>query len=208
MDKNYTVTRVFKAKHTTKGSDFIANLIPCEASESADSKVNEIKSKHPAATHHCYAFRIGALEPAERSQDDGEPAGTAGRPILNTLKSSNIVHVVGIVVRYYGGTNLGKRGLIDAYSSAMESAVQAAQLKRIEPTLQYRVSYTYDQQSIIEKLKHTYTLFEADSYYGRMVTLTLDCPLDQYKRFEETLDSLSHLLTSCEKLGDSYRVYV
>ncbi|NBC66866.1 MAG: hypothetical protein GVY07_14575 [Bacteroidetes bacterium] len=207
MDINYTVTRVFTAKHTSKGSDFIAYLIPCETSESADSKGDEIKHKHPAATHYCYAFRIGAHVPAEWSQDDGEPAGTAGRPILNTLRSAKIVHAMGIVVRYYGGTKLGKRGLIDAYSSAIDAAVQASQLKHIVPTLRYRIRYAYDQQSVIEKLKHSYNLFDTDSSYGRLVTLTVDCPLSQNSRFQKKLNSLVHLFKSCESLGDSFHVY-
>lgn len=165
-------------------------------------RLSEIKDLHPTATHHCYAFRINPSSISEHSQDDGEPSGTAGMPILNAMRSANIVNTIVTVVRYYGGTKLGKSGLIDAYGNAAERVINKSNLKQLVATRSFVITYSYDQQSLIDKLNHTFTLFEIDSTYTEHVRLAIECPEDELSAFEARLESLRHLLLNVEK-GDS-----
>lgn len=201
-----TVTEQFTGDYRIKGSKFLSYLIPCDSEKEADSRLTEIKTLHPAATHHCYAFRINPSTITEYSTDDGEPGGTAGLPILNLLRSVEIVNAMAIVVRYYGGTKLGKSGLIDAYGKAAELVAEKAKLRTIVPTNRYTIIYPYNQQSLIDKLNHTYTLYEVDAAYTENVRLVVECPENELVRFENRLERLGHLLIDVEKGSPGYHV--
>lgn len=161
---------------------------------------------HPTATHHCHAFRVNPSDIAEHSQDDGEPGGTAGLPILNAMRSANIVNAIIVIVRYYGGTKLGKSGLIDAYSTSASQVIDQSSLKKIVATQRFEITYTYDQQSLIDTLKHTFTLIEMDSAYTEHVMLILECPVKDLQWFENKLNTVRHLLLKVEKEGKYSRV--
>lgn len=201
-----TVTKIFQAEYRVKGSKFISFINPCDTTEEAEKQLNEIREMHPTATHHCHAFRVDPSEIIEHSQDDGEPGGSAGLPILNALKSANIVNAIIVVVRYYGGTKLGKSGLIDAYGKSAGLVIEQSVLKKIVATQRFEIIYSYDQQSLIDRLNHSFTLFEMDSSYTEHVKLTLECPVQSLKRFEEKLSTVSHLLLDVQKKGKYSRV--
>ncbi|CAN5119359.1 IMPACT family protein [soil metagenome] len=204
--EQFSITKAYEADYRIKGSKFLAFLKPCNGVESIDESIEDLKSLHPTATHHCYACRIDPGDCMEFRQDDGEPAGTAGFPILNELKSARLVNSICIVVRYYGGTKLGKSGLIDAYSSAARLAIDKAMLRKITPTILYSITYVYDQQALIDKLKHTFTLYESGSEYTDNVQLVVACPLRQQASFEKYLEGISHLMISVEKKGRSIHI--
>ena len=111
-----------------------------------------LKTEHPKANHHCWAVRLGIDRSVFRINDDGEPSGTAGRPILNTLLSRNITNVLVVVVRYFGGTLLGVPGLINAYRTATEEALSAAVV--VEKTLNdvYTIQFDYQQMNDIMRI--------------------------------------------------------
>lgn len=201
-----TVTQNFQAEYRVKGSKFISFISPCDTTEEAELQLSRVRDIHPTATHHCYAFRVNPSEISEHSQDDGEPGGTAGLPILNAMRSANIVNAIVIVVRYYGGTKLGKGGLIEAYGYSASLVIEQSVLKSIIPTQRYEVLFTYDQQSVIDKLKHSFTLFEVESSYTENVQLILECPSKKAKYFEKKLDAIHHLLIGLDKKGISFRV--
>lgn len=161
---------------------------------------------HPTATHHCHALRVNPSEVTEHSQDDGEPGGSAGLPILNAMKSANIVNAIIVVVRYYGGTKLGKSGLIDAYGKSAGLVIEESTLKKLIATQRFEITYPYDQQSLIDTLKHTFTLFVMDSVYTQHVKLILECPAKDLQRFEKKLSTVQHLLLGVEKQGKYSRV--
>ena len=123
-----------------KGSRFIGLLYPVRKESAIEEILSEARRSHPKARHHCWAFRLGLDEFIEKCQDDGEPSGTAGLPILNQLKSSDISNVIVIIVRYFGGTLLGKPGLIRSYKSATLSAIENAELKLAFPINAYRLT--------------------------------------------------------------------
>ncbi len=203
----YSITQTYTADYRIKGSKFLSCITPADSTKAAEKYLEEIKSLHPTATHHSYAFRVDPGNLMEFSQDDGEPSGTAGPPILNVLRSSDLVNVMSIVVRYYGGTNLGKSGLIDAYGKAVEQALENAKLKIIVPTQQFSITYPYNQQSAIDKLKHTFTLFEIDAIYAENVTLQVGCPVDEQAAVFNALSSMEHLAIEVEKMGQSYHIH-
>lgn len=201
-----TITKQCESDYRVKGSKFLSYLIPCDSAEEADKQLKEIKDLHPTATHHCYAYRVDPSDVSEFSQDDGEPGGTAGLPILNVLRSAEIVNSIAIVVRYYGGTKLGKSGLIDAYGKATEMAKNRAELKTILPTIRFTITYPYNQQSLIDKLTHTYALFEKDATYAEDVQLVVECSDSDVKRFEKHLNRIDHLLIYVKKGSPGYHI--
>jgi putative IMPACT (imprinted ancient) family translation regulator len=145
-------------------------------------------------------------EPVEFSSDDGEPSGTAGRPILNTLKSHNLTNVILIVVRYYGGTKLGKAGLINAYQTSAQKTIESARLKTLIQTTTYTLEYDYSRQSLVDKWKNRFNWIELESSYMETVKLCVGCPTEESKQFEATISSKKHQLISFKKVGESFHI--
>lgn len=201
-----TVTSSFFSDYRVKSSKFLGYLCPATTISEAEKHLESVKKEHPTATHHCYAYLLKPNEPVEFSSDDGEPSGTAGLPILNVLKSHNLMNVIMIVVRYYGGTKLGKSGLIDAYKTSSQQAIESASLKTLIPVLTYQLEYGYSQQSLIEKWKNTFTWIEVESQYLETVKLTIGCPKNECKNFEAAVSSKEHLLIGFDKVGESFHI--
>lgn len=135
-----------------KGSKFLAYAYPIENDAQAKSCLTDLHELHPKAVHHCYAYRLGADRMSYRMSDDGEPSGTAGRPILNTLYSRNITNVLVVVVRYFGGTLLGVPGLINAYRTATEAALDVAEIITRHYFGVYRLSFQYAQMNDVMRI--------------------------------------------------------
>jgi uncharacterized YigZ family protein len=130
-----------------RGSKFISYAFPVQNEEEVKTHIRKLKKDHHSARHHCYAFRIGTKEHHYRVNDDGEPSGTAGKPVYGQLLSYDLTNILIVVVRYFGGTLLGTSGLIHAYRSAAEDCLQHADI--IERTVEkkLRLSFTYEQMS-------------------------------------------------------------
>lgn len=126
-----------------RGSKFIAYAFPVWSDEQWQQKLEAVRKDHPKARHHCYAYRLGLDGNNFRANDDGEPSGTAGRPILGQIDSYGLTNVIVIVVRYFGGTLLGTSGLINAYKSSAADALEHAE--KIEKTIEniYRIAFDY-----------------------------------------------------------------
>src|SRR3984957_21337896 len=133
-DIYYTIEKTATAEFKDRGSKFVGYACPVKTVVECKEKLNEIKKEHPKATHHCFAYRIGLDGNSFRVSDDGEPSGTAGRPILGQIDSKGLVNVLIVVVRYFGGTLLGVPGLINAYGSAPALALKMTPLvqRRVE----------------------------------------------------------------------------
>lgn len=152
----YTIEKTGTAEFKDRGSKFIAYAFPVNTTEGFKIKLEEVKKEHPKATHHCFAYRIGTDKNNFRSSDDGEPSGTAGKPILGQIDSKELTNTLIIVVRYFGGTQLGVPGLINAYKTAASLVLQlipAAQ-KYVESvyTLQFDYTQVNEVMTIIKKL--------------------------------------------------------
>ncbi len=114
-----------QGEYKEKGSKFLAYAYPISSLDDFEFYIEEIKSIHPKARHHCYAYRLGIDGITYRANDDGEPSGTAGKPILGQLLSQDVSDTLVVVVRYFGGTKLGASGLINAYKIATLDAITA-----------------------------------------------------------------------------------
>ncbi|MEO7444537.1 MAG: YigZ family protein [Ferruginibacter sp.] len=120
----YTVARDSQAEFKDRGSRFLAFVFPVQNAAEVKNHLQSLKKEHAKAVHHCYAYRLGIDENIFRAVDDGEPSGTAGKPILGQIDSRNLTNVCIFVVRYFGGTLLGVPGLINAYKTAASLALQ------------------------------------------------------------------------------------
>ena len=141
-----------------KGSKFLAFAYPFENEIEVKSLIEPLRKEHFKAVHFCYAYRIGLDRTNFRVNDDGEPAGSAGRPILNVLLSKEITNILVVVVRYWGGTLLGVPGLINAYKSATEEALTNAEI--IEKTVNdvYQITFGYVKMNDIMKVVKDFDL--------------------------------------------------
>jgi uncharacterized YigZ family protein len=135
-----------------RGSKFIAFAYPINQEQDLKENVNILKSLHPKANHHCWAIRLGIDKSVFRLNDDGEPSGTAGRPILNTLLSKELTNLGVVVVRYFGGTLLGVPGLINAYKCATEEAINKAEIIILTVNDVYTITFDYLQMNNIMKV--------------------------------------------------------
>ncbi|MGB0166151.1 MAG: IMPACT family protein [Luteibaculum sp.] len=115
-----------------KGSKFYAYAYPIKTEEEVKPLIEECRKKQPKANHHCFAYRIDPIEKKERCNDDGEPSGTAGKPILGQLHAADLVNNLIVVSRIFGGTKLGTGGLIAAYKTAAKELIENAQVSEIE----------------------------------------------------------------------------
>jgi len=144
FDDTYrTIEKPVEGIFRDRGSKFLAYAFPITGDSEIKAILAQLKNEHPKANHHCWAMRLGIDRSVFRINDDGEPSGTAGRPILNTLLSKDITNVLVVVVRYFGGTLLGVPGLINAYKTATEEALKAAVI--IEKTVNdiYKIEFDY-----------------------------------------------------------------
>ncbi|MDB5286276.1 MAG: YigZ family protein [Mucilaginibacter sp.] len=153
FDDTYTtIAQPTEGTFRDRGSKFLAFAYPVNSDSEIKPIVAHLKAEHPKANHHCWAIRLGIDRSVFRVNDDGEPSGTAGRPILNTLLSKNITNVLVVVVRYFGGTLLGVPGLINAYKAATEAALSEVQL--IEKTVNdiYTITFDYLQMNDVMRI--------------------------------------------------------
>src|SRR6185312_2424893 len=147
-----TIEKPCEGEFRDRGSKFLAFAYPLSTESELKDIVVQLKAGHPKANHHCWAMRIGIDRSVFRLNDDGEPSGTAGRPILNTLLSKDLTNIAVVVVRYFGGTLLGVPGLINAYKTATEDALKTAVI--IEKTVNdiYTIEFDYLRMNAVMKI--------------------------------------------------------
>jgi len=151
-DSYITISAPGEAIYKEKGSKFLSFAFHVESEDEVDAIRKDFKKKYYDATHVVYAFRIGADGQQFRAADDGEPSGSSGLPVLNTIKSKNITNVIVLVVRYFGGTKLGIPGLIDAYSQAAGMALDAAETEERLVTEIIDVIVPYSQMNYVMRI--------------------------------------------------------
>jgi uncharacterized YigZ family protein len=177
-----------------RGSRFIARAVPVTDKEEALRIVDDIRREYHDARHHCWAYRIGTGEGEWRVNDDGEPAGSAGNPILGQIRSFELTDVIIVVVRYFGGTLLGVGGLINAYRTASREALESAVIVRKRITEKLIIRFPYDRMKSVtriireEKLKQTDQIFELDC------SITLELPPSKIEKVTERFLLLDDLV--------------
>ena len=176
-----------------KKSRFITLLAHTSGVNEAKDFIQQVKLQHLTARHHCWAFVAG--RPTDSQQlgfsDDGEPSGTAGKPILAQLMGSGIGEITAVVVRYYGGIKLGTGGLVRAYGSGVQQALKQIEVKYKVPQVEYTLQCDYGQLAIVETLLQQVEGQIIGSEYAQFVTLHLSLPATQASQVGDKLRDLS-----------------
>ena len=150
-----TVVRAAELEDLVKGSRFIAWVARAKSVEEANAFLEEARVRYPDASHHTWAYRIGD---AYRFSDDGEPGGTAGRPMLEVLTRRDLNEVMAVVTRYFGGTKLGAGGLVRAYSGTLAKALDAAGVVEVKPQVRMRVAVPFADMDTVHRLLNEWPL--------------------------------------------------
>ena len=150
-----TISKPYHGEYKSSQSRFIGYLYPTKSLSEFKEQLAQLKKDHPKATHICYAYRLGFQNEDVRANDDGEPSGTAGKPILNQLYSYQLQNVSLFVVRYYGGTKLGVSGLIEAYKEAAKLCIEQAEFIEKEEEVEYDIALDpVKYYEVIKQLKY------------------------------------------------------
>ena len=174
----YHIRQMAEAEIEIKKSRFIGILIPVDNEEDVKDLLISVRKKYPSATHYCTALSINGRQ---RSNDDGEPSGTAGLPMLECLRHKELDNVLAVVVRYFGGTLLGTGGLVRAYQQAVNKAIENAVITRPVEKQKYRITVPYDLSSKAETILARQTILERD--YLDQVTYTFLSDSDISEQF-------------------------
>lgn len=155
-DFYFTIDKPSIAEFKDRGSRFIAYAYPVESINDFKVRLADIKKEHPKATHHCFAYRLGTDAYNFRVSDNGEPSGSAGRPILGQIDSRELTNIVVFVVRYFGGSLLGIPGLISAYKTATALALQTVPIIQKPVFAIYNLQFDYTQMNRVMLLLKQY----------------------------------------------------
>ncbi|MBA2249637.1 MAG: YigZ family protein [Chitinophagaceae bacterium] len=190
MDFYYTIETIATAEFKDRGSKFIANVFPIVTSNDFKNCLRELKKEHPKAAHHCFAYRIGYGENNFRVSDDGEPAATAGKPILGQLDAKQLTNVGVVVVRYFGGTLLGVPGLINAYKTATALVLQVTPVIKKHIEILFQLQFDYTKMNEVMRVVKQFNCTVADQQMQLFCILQIGIPKS---RLEEVLYSLNEL---------------
>jgi uncharacterized YigZ family protein len=172
IDDTYkTIKSLTEGTYKEKGSKFLAYTVPVSSPDEVKPILNDFKKKFHDARHHCYAYMLGSERAVWRSNDDGEPSGTAGKPILGQINSFGLTNILIVVIRYFGGTLLGTSGLINAYRTAACEAIKNSEI--IECTVKdyYRIDFKYSSINAVMKILKDENIIQTDQVFG------LDCSI-------------------------------
>ena len=190
-----------------KKSEFIGDACHIESLDDALAFVQLIRDQHPKARHVAYAAVCGGSDGrlAERMSDDGEPSGTAGKPILDVLRANDMTDCVVAVTRYFGGILLGSGGLIRAYSTGASIAVKAASKAKIVPCGEYRVVLDYPQLGSFQNLLASVEGEQADAQYTDRITLNAIVHQERASAFESRVVETFNASVMPQLMGTSNR---
>ena len=190
-----------------KKSRFIAQIFPIKTEEEALELLAQVRKKHYDARHNCFAYVIGEKNETERCSDDGEPSGTAGRPMLDVITGQGIHDVLVVVTRYFGGTLLGTGGLVRAYSAAVKAGLENCRVMEKIRGYQVVVKTDYNNLGKIQYIAAGMELPEQNSEYGENVELTYTVPEEKAAAFEREITEKTGGKSKVDR-GDETWIYL
>ncbi len=190
MDRYKVPANRASGKLTIKGSKFIAHILPVVDKETAEKKYEEIKKQYYDATHNCFAYRIDLN--TFRYSDDGEPSGTAGKPIFQVLEGQQLFEVLCVVTRYFGGTKLGTGGLIRAYTAAVHQALKNLTIIEKVRVVPLRIKIDYALEKHIFRILKQFNGAVRQADYANGVLLNIELPESNAALFLERLKDLTN----------------
>ncbi|GAA2850497.1 YigZ family protein [Pediococcus damnosus] len=205
MDKHLiTIAQNGSHELDIKKSRFIANAFRIQTEEEAQKFIQEIKTQHHKANHHCFAYLLGNDDHIQRASDDGEPSGTAGVPILEVLQKNNVHNTLVVVTRYFGGIKLGAGGLIRAYSNSTSQVLTEIGLVELVSQIKLSLTIEYAQHDSLVHWLDANHFKVSDSQYGEKVTVQVPVAEPKITEFETTLTNLFSGNIAFQKLGTQF----
>jgi uncharacterized YigZ family protein len=187
IDQYKTLKSPSEGLFKDKGSKFFGYAFPILNEEDVRFYLENIKAEHPKARHACYAYKLGIDETNFRANDDGEPSGSAGRPILNTITSFELTDILVIVIRYFGGTLLGVPGLINAYKEATREALSVTEIQTKTINSLVKISYDFDQTNAVMQMVRKFELTVKEQTYESRCGIILDVRNSYIEKIKEEL---------------------
>lgn len=194
MKSAYPIAAANIVKETiVNKSRFICYLSPCQSTEQAKALVKNQQQAHPQASHHCYAYLSAAPDDSQHYgfSDDGEPSGTAGKPMLSMLQGGGIGEICAVVVRYFGGTKLGTGGLQRAYGASVRHALEEMPTTLKVPMVEKRLACQYEQVNDVLHLLSLHDGQVKSQEYGEQIAFVLIIPEEQVDNFSGQLQTIS-----------------
>jgi uncharacterized YigZ family protein len=188
-----TLSSKSEGRYNEKGSTFSALAIPVSDVAEVKTNLHQLKEQYPDANHICYGYRIKEGDRVDEfSTDAGEPKGSSGIPILNVLKRKHLVNVVIFVIRYFGGSKLGIPGLINAYGTAAENAINAGKLKTWVLYQQISICYNYDLQKKVGSLLQQFTVNIIKIEFGESIKQDMEVEVEKTEALAQDLREISN----------------
>lgn len=185
-----TISGKAEGLYKDRGSKFLAFGFPVSSEEEIKKIISETRKKYHDARHWCYAYRIGTLNYTYRMNDDGEPVNTAGKPIYGQIISNNLTNILIIVVRYFGGTLLGKGGLIKAYKSATAGMLSNAEIIVKAVDRLYKINFNYDVMSAVLKIIDREKLSRTDCKFDQHCSIITRIKVSKEKNIISRLERI------------------
>jgi uncharacterized YigZ family protein len=194
-DKYKTIRTVSTGIYREKGSRFLAFAIPVSSQEEVKTNLERFRKEYHDARHHCYSYMIGYDKSIWRSNDDGEPSGTAGKPILGQINSNDLSNILIVVVRYFGGTLLGVGGLIKAYRSAAADSISRAEIIECTVREYYRINFPYSAMNDVMKIIKDEDLAQSEQKFEIECSLITGINLTAKERALARFETVENLVT-------------
>lgn len=186
-----------------KKSRFIGQVAPVKTEEEAYAFIEKIKKKHYDARHNCFAFSIGEDMPLLRFSDDGEPQGTAGKPMLEVINNSGIHNICIVVTRYFGGTLLGTGGLVRAYTEAAKAGIENSRTRVVQRMFPVNITTSYTDMGKLQYIFNTNEINIADTRFTDEVVFSIELPFTMKDRIIAEITEATSSRAAIE-IGDEY----
>jgi uncharacterized YigZ family protein len=190
MNHYHTIEKPSVAEFKDRGSKFLAYAFPIQSIDDFKKRLRDLKEEHPKAAHHCFAYRLDVDGNNFRSSDDGEPSGSAGKPILGQIDSKGLTNVAIVVVRYFGGTLLGVPGLINAYKTSSSLALQLTAIIEKPVLVQYELHFDYTLINDVMMVVRRFGLTILQNEMQLFCRMVIGIPKENLSL---TLDKLEHM---------------
>lgn len=197
-DSYKTIEGPSKGLFRDRGSRFIALAYPVTTTDEIKSILDELRKEYHDARHHCYAYMLGSDRQVWRSNDDGEPSGSAGRPILGQINSNELTDILIVVVRYFGGTLLGVSGLINAYKTAAADAISNAVVVERRVHIALRITFPYLGMNEVMKVLKEENAEQSAQSFDSECSLIISFPVSASEKIEGRLKKIKDLVISNE----------
>src|SRR5699024_6515180 len=185
-----TIGSIGESEYKDRGSKFLGICVEVESRDDIKNELKRIKELHPKANHHCYAWRLGTEGVDFRTSDNGEPSGSAGRPIIRQIDSAGVTNVLVVVIRYFGGTLLGIPGLVKAYKTAAEECLANTSIISKDVCKSVNITFNYSQMEDIMKLIKKLNIQILEEEMSLFCMYKLNIPLEHVSFFLEKIERL------------------